>query len=43
MNAKRSFFTETAPVLAAGADEDLVDYRDRAVVPDVKQQDLMKG
>ena len=31
------------PVSALGADEDLVDHRDRAVAPELKQQDLAGG
>ena len=43
MKIKCRFTSGTGPVSAAGADEDLVDHRDRAVGPGVKQQDLMKG
>ena len=31
------------PISALGADQDLVDHRDRAVAPDLKQEDLARG
>ena len=38
MNAIRA-----GPISALGADQDLVDHRDRAVAPDLKQEDLARG
>lgn len=39
---KHGFASGTGSVSEAGADEDFGDRLDRAVGPDVKQQDLMK-
>ena len=38
MNAIRA-----GPISAPGADQDLVDHRNRAVAPDLKQEDLARG
>ena len=40
---KMQIYQRDGTSFSGGADEDLVDHRDRAVGPGVKQQDLMKG
>ena len=38
MNGSRA-----GPISSLGADQDLVDHRDRAVAPDLKQEDFARG